>query len=64
MNTIAESLRLALDLVARAVPKLLAIVGLSLRVSATACACAAPAGQATIADYRINGEQLFFPNAR
>jgi tungstate transport system substrate-binding protein len=23
-----------------------------------------PAGQAAIAAYRINGEQLFFPNAR
>ena len=22
-----------------------------------------PAGQKTIADYRINGEQLFYPNA-
>jgi len=24
----------------------------------------APAGQKAIADYRINGEQLFFPNAQ
>lgn len=44
MDTIAQSLRLALDLIAQADARLLAIVGLSLRVSASACLIAAVLG--------------------
>ena len=46
MNTVADSLRLAFDLIARADAALLQVVGLSLRVSATACAVGALAGLA------------------
>ncbi|MBI3157467.1 MAG: ABC transporter permease [Burkholderiales bacterium] len=44
MGTVAESLRLALALIATADERLLDIVGLSLRVSATACALGAAVG--------------------
>jgi tungstate transport system permease protein len=44
MDTIAQSLRLALDLIAQADARLLSIVGLSLRVSASACLIAAVLG--------------------
>ena len=41
MDTIAQSLKLALDLIAQFDARLLAIVGLSLRVSASACVISA-----------------------
>ena len=44
MDTIAQSLKLALDLIAQFDARLLAIVGLSLRVSASACVIAALLG--------------------
>ena len=44
MNPFADSLRLAFDLISRADPALWAIVGLSLRVSASACALGAGVG--------------------
>lgn len=44
MNTLTESLTLALNLIAHADAELLRIVGLSLRVSLTACALGAVAG--------------------
>jgi ABC-type tungstate transport system substrate-binding protein len=44
MNTLADSLALALNLIAHADAELLRIVGLSLRVSVTACALGAVAG--------------------
>ncbi len=44
MDTIAQSLRLALDLIAQADARLFSIVGLSLRVSASACLIAAVLG--------------------
>ena len=44
MDTIAQSLKLALDLIAQFDARLLAIVGLSLRVSASACVVAALLG--------------------
>lgn len=44
MDTIAQSLRLALDLIAQADARLLSIVGLSLRVSASACLIATVLG--------------------
>jgi ABC-type tungstate transport system substrate-binding protein len=44
MDTIAQSLKLALDLIAQFDARLLAIVGLSLRVSASACLIAAVLG--------------------
>jgi ABC-type tungstate transport system substrate-binding protein len=44
MNTLADSLTLALSLIAQADGELLRIVGLSLRVSTTACALGAVAG--------------------
>jgi len=46
MNTVTDSLTLALGLIARADAQLLAIVGLSLRVSVTACAIGALCGLA------------------
>lgn len=44
MNSIADSLRIALDLIVRLDAELLRIVGLSLQVSATACLIGAGAG--------------------
>jgi tungstate transport system permease protein len=44
MNTVFDSLQLALSLIAHADTELLRIVGLSLRVSATACVIGAAAG--------------------
>ncbi|MFZ4649440.1 MAG: ABC transporter permease [Rubrivivax sp.] len=46
MNTVADSLRLAFELMARADAALLQVVGLSLRVSATACLAGALLGLA------------------
>ena len=46
MSTVTDSLTLALGLIARADAQLLAIVGLSLRVSVTACAIGALGGLA------------------
>jgi ABC-type tungstate transport system substrate-binding protein len=46
MNTVADSLRLAFELIARADATLWQVVGLSLRVSATACLVGALAGLA------------------
>ncbi|MEN9418486.1 MAG: hypothetical protein RI988_2106 [Pseudomonadota bacterium] len=46
MNTVADSLRLAFELIARADAALVQVVGLSLRVSATACLVGALAGLA------------------
>ncbi len=61
MDTIADSLRLALALIAAADERLLAIVGLSLRVSATACALGAAVGLlggAWLAVARVPGHRL------
>lgn len=61
MDTVAESLRLALALIAAADERLLAIVGLSLRVSATACALGAAVGLlggAWLAVARVPGHRL------
>ena len=44
MNTVADSLGLAADLIVNANPALWHIVGLSLRVSGTACVLGAVAG--------------------
>ena len=46
MNTVVDSLRLAFELIARADAALLQVVGLSLRVSGTACAIGALLGLA------------------
>ncbi|MBI3368609.1 MAG: ABC transporter permease, partial [Burkholderiales bacterium] len=46
MNAFSDALRLALDLIVSADPVLLRIVGLSLRVSGSACAIGALAGLA------------------
>ena len=46
MNTVADSLRLAFELIARADAALLQVVGLSLQVSGAACAIGALAGLA------------------
>lgn len=61
METIAQSLRLALDLIAQAEPRLLSIVGLSLRVSTTACLIAAVLGLlagAMLAVLRFPGQRV------
>ena len=61
MDTVADSLRLALALIAAADERLLAIVGLSLRVSATACALGAAVGLlggAWLAVARVPGHRL------
>jgi len=61
MDTITESLRLAFELMARTDDKLFAIVGLSLRVSASACVIAALLGMvagAFLAAVRFPGRRI------